>query len=783
MTLRVRGVDTVSGQEGLASPDENIAAPRGILVGSASSADLGDIVASDGAHELVWDSSAATLNITGVDTAGFPFEITGDVDGLMRVRMTNNSSGTSAEARWDINADVSGITIAHGGSNRTVSGAFGPDTGTMHVGNDATGGINFSAGTSSVHQIGFFQGGTESWRISSSRHIITGSDNSYDIGASGATRPRSGYFGTSLNVGNGITVSTTNGDVIAGNGTQELSWDATNMLLSLRGDTTSSDPSASAGAIYINGDAANRLIRMEYADDTVDTGPVLAGYRTRGTLASKTVTGASDLAIGLSGRFWDGSAYIIGGQILIQSSAAHTGTSSPTEIVFQTTAAASQVATDRWFISSDGHLLGSTDNTYDVGASGATRPRSGYFGTSLNVGNGITVSTDNGDIIAGDGTRELDWDASANSLSLTPASGANTSTLNLGVTSSYGALTIVTNGENSGSPDITISGTDGSNGTATSNMRINGGNQSGTGGGGTIFLTAGNCVNAGSGAGSVFLYTGDNTSNAAFTRGSILFYGANATVGRGAQLSVTAGDGTTEGGPISIVTGDASSGTGGGNLALITGSGTSTGGRLLFYTNGTNLRWEIDGSGIMIGGLEAGSATLTGRDATTAATAGADLSISGGDGNTTGAGGILDLAGGDSASGTPGVVTVNSLPLPSVLATITGVDLTATGDSSLYVVPTGRSAIINSIIIQPTSVTGAAGDAAISAGTNASTYDDIIPNTALTGLDATTETITIDVGGIAHIGAAAEDIRFQVDTADSTATTFDVTVYLIGFLI
>lgn len=36
-----------------------------------------------------------------------------------------------------------------------------------------------------------------------------------------------------------------------------------------------------------------------------------------------------------------------------------------------------------WDIVADGHLLSSLDNTYDIGANGATRPRTGYFGTSL----------------------------------------------------------------------------------------------------------------------------------------------------------------------------------------------------------------------------------------------------------------------------------------------------------------------------------------------------------------------------------------------------------------
>ncbi|MBI2624584.1 hypothetical protein HYW67_03805 [Candidatus Parcubacteria bacterium] len=39
------------------------------------------------------------------------------------------------------------------------------------------------------------------------------------------------------------------------------------------------------------------------------------------------------------------------------------------------------------------HLLFSPDNTYDIGASGATRPRTGYFGTSVVIGSSITLTT------------------------------------------------------------------------------------------------------------------------------------------------------------------------------------------------------------------------------------------------------------------------------------------------------------------------------------------------------------------------------------------------------
>jgi len=40
-------------------------------------------------------------------------------------------------------------------------------------------------------------------------------------------------------------------------------------------------------------------------------------------------------------------------------------------------------AVARWIADRAGHLLAGTDNAYDLGASGATRPRTGYFGTSL----------------------------------------------------------------------------------------------------------------------------------------------------------------------------------------------------------------------------------------------------------------------------------------------------------------------------------------------------------------------------------------------------------------
>lgn len=57
------------------------------------------------------------------------------------------------------------------------------------------------AGTGAVRGITFDVGGTSTWLINTSRHFIAGTDNVYDIGASGATRPRTLFLGSNLIVG------------------------------------------------------------------------------------------------------------------------------------------------------------------------------------------------------------------------------------------------------------------------------------------------------------------------------------------------------------------------------------------------------------------------------------------------------------------------------------------------------------------------------------------------------------------------------------------------------
>lgn len=48
-------------------------------------------------------------------------------------------------------------------------------------------------------------------------------------------------------------------------------------------------------------------------------------------------------------------------------------------------------ATNYWELDTSGHFIATTDNTNDIGASGATRPRNIYVGTGITAGGGTSI--------------------------------------------------------------------------------------------------------------------------------------------------------------------------------------------------------------------------------------------------------------------------------------------------------------------------------------------------------------------------------------------------------
>lgn len=129
-------------------------------------------------------------------------------------------------------------------------------------------------------QLIFTTGSTERFRISNSGHLIAGADNTYDIGASGATRPRTIYVGTDLRAGNSMFVDSVfghrTGTLLSGgvNGNLRLTDNAgTSFGLLQFGGTTASFPSLKRSTTGL-------IVRL--ADDSADA-PITASTVTAST--------------------------------------------------------------------------------------------------------------------------------------------------------------------------------------------------------------------------------------------------------------------------------------------------------------------------------------------------------------------------------------------------------------------------------------------------------------------------------------------------------------------
>jgi hypothetical protein len=228
---------------------------------------------------------------------------------------------------------------------------------------------------------------SQKWRIQSGGSWVASTDNSWDIGNSGALRPRTGYFGTSLVAPtiNATTALQLNGTSINTAGT------LSNVAYLNQANTFSANSQTFSGAVNSNatfdfkntdtGASANTLLRIfNGTNDSL----VMRSYSATHATNPNEAEFDANRAGGLIFKASDASGAV---------SFATGGT------------------TKRWTITSAGHLIGVADNTYDIGASGATRPRTGYFGTSVvspvvNATTGIQINgaAASNKILKGNGT-------------------------------------------------------------------------------------------------------------------------------------------------------------------------------------------------------------------------------------------------------------------------------------------------------------------------------------------------------------------------------------------
>lgn len=130
---------------------------------------------------------------------------------------------------------------------------------------------------------------------------------------------------------------------------------------------------------------------------------------------------------------------------------------------------------------------------------------------------------------------------------------------------------------------------------------------------------------------------------------------------------------------------------------------------------------------------------------------------------------------------TDGTGATTWVTAPYVLSTTTGIDAKTVATTTLYTVPTGKTAIITAAIIRCTTASSISVAPNMGIGRNA-TQDDIFASVALTGLTATTSIFAFSSIGTLATGAATELIKLGIDTG-ATATTMTIAVDLIGYLV
>jgi hypothetical protein len=252
------------------------------------------------------------------------------------------------------------------------------------------------------------------------QHLTFSPDNTYDIGASGANRPRTLYIGTTIET----PILTARPTALpAGSFIGLGSPSSRPGFMVAYGD--------GSGGVFQRWDVVGRptgefeVINNTQAGVTQLSIPQLSSYvAVRGlgfnvpadtflqrdvanTLAQRNGTSAQTFR--LYNTYTDASNYErfvaiwSGNNVYLATESSGTGVarfmdvgpSGNQALGFRTN------ALGRWQIDSTGHFFSRADNTLDIGASGASRPRNGYFGSGIYTGN--TTATQGGALFGGSG--------------------------------------------------------------------------------------------------------------------------------------------------------------------------------------------------------------------------------------------------------------------------------------------------------------------------------------------------------------------------------------------
>ncbi len=220
--------------------------------------------------------------------------------------------------------------------------------------------------------IRFRTNATTRWIMQETGHFTTVADNAYDFGASGATRPRSIYWGTQA-LG-------PDGAITTGNVSYSFASDPDSGLYSPTGDHLGF---VTAGVEQMRLATSGTLRVVSTIQlGAVTGGDVILTRDAANQLAQRNGTTAQQFNIyetfTNSTNYERGTIHFSGNVLRIGHQSLGTGSDRSVQII---TAGAA-----RWEFSTTSDLIAVADNSSDIGADGATRPRSIYVGTHVEIG-------------------------------------------------------------------------------------------------------------------------------------------------------------------------------------------------------------------------------------------------------------------------------------------------------------------------------------------------------------------------------------------------------------
>lgn len=118
------------------------------------------------------------------------------------------------------------------------------------------------------------------------------------------------------------------------------------------------------------------------------------------------------------------------------------------------------------------------------------------------------------------------------------------------------------------------------------------------------------------------------------------------------------------------------------------------------------------------------------------------------------------------------------LRFPAALFTLTSDTISMTGATNTIIGSTPYDLQLIECHVRLVSVTGFTTEPTVSVGTNATSYDNIIGATTLTGLSTADDTFAFTLSQVKAVVPASTSIRFRVSTG-ATATTYTGYVSLV----